>query len=1601
MPAAERYRILDRLGAGGLGVVHRVRDADSGRILAMKVMPRASGAANLRGEFLALARLRHPNIIAVHDYGLTGSGQDYFTMDLVEGPPLLDAVAEVPSPAFYQLVGGILRGLAFVHSRGIVHADVKPSNILIDAELLAADPALAPRLADFGLAAAETDPGAGAGRGTFPYAAPEVYGGRLDARSDLYAFGVVLYELLCGRKPYEGSSPVNVITAQRRGPPAPPHELCETVPVELSELVLALLDPAPGARPQTADEVLARINQIAGTEFDIEETSPLLDMSTVFVGRERDLGELREMWAEARTGRGGVALLAGEEGIGKTRLADELALSVKLEGGRVFTTALGGTAPFAGMAEMVRALLANLGEQAAPRTAEWRRTLAPLFGRRSSPPKLDAQSRYALAEAVTAVVHQLAASQPLLVIIDDLARADEATADLVAYLARAIAEQPVLLVIGARDPDDAGGGAAAEQITESIRAAARGVRIDLPPLDRASMHRVIEQAFDAELAERLARDLHRTSGGNPSHAAASLTAMVHSGAIARERGRWVLRADEVDIPLPEDAIDAALARAGELDEVARRALAAASVLGESFERDDVVAMLLHGRDDGAAVADTVPIDRALADIAASRLALADAAAGSFRFAHPGVGEAICQGIEPDERRRLHQLAAERLGAARESGRPVASAALARHLLVLHDPRAADEGLRAADERAASYDHHGALAWCERVRPLVTDSDRAAEVDERIGQLRALLGDVEGACTSYHAALDARAGQPADHVRLALELGELERRVGRGNEALGILMSALDEARRSRQSELEARCQLRLGWVLMYRADYKAAMEHAIAGHMIARAGEHVAASAELGRLRGTIDIYRGDTRAALEQLAIALADAEAAGDQTLEAGVLHAIGHAAIHAGDYLRATSALEKAIETCERTGNIEQSAKSLNNLGAACYYQGDWQRARDSWERFRRLCERLDERTELVRALSNLGSLYRELGQFTQAREALARAEKVAALTGHTHVIAMIAANVGEVMFREGDIAGAREHYQRALAEFERIGAREDIIETRRRLCELDVATGKLQEAIDRGVNVAREARDAGTKLEEGILHRVIATALRLHADLESSRWFLTRARDILSELGSRYELAKVDLESAQLSAASGELTEARRQLEQAIQTFTELGARWDLNNARARGRALLEPRPRNDAPGLGVELLLELTSALGNLDVERLLEVALDKLLEATAFERGFILLLDGEGRPSERLRRVRPGSRGFDKREAEFSGTIVRRVAASGEASSVSDIAEEDYLRDQRSVVALGLRQIMCVPMRARGRVIGIVYIDSRRLAPGEPTIELAFVEAFAAQVSLALENARLVAEERRQSELLSILAHEVRNPLAGIIGYADIGGDSELGDEATDLFGQIRRDAGRLKRLVDNVLELARHEAGNVDWSMMPFDVGEILDEAIQSHQPQCDLRGIELVSEVEGAALFAMGNPDRIMQVLSNLIGNAVKFTPAGGRITVRGRLESVAATDPEAPPMPATDIGAWTPTEPTAELRVNYVRIDVVDTGPGMSEELCQRLFEKFSQGAGRQRTHGVGLGLYISRNIILRHGGSIFARSEPGAGSTFSFRLPATHA
>ena len=553
-PLHERYRVIERIGDGGIGAVFRALDETSGRVVAMKVLPReASGG--LRGEFMALARLRHDNIVSVLDYGRTSGGQDFFTMEYVVGPPLLAAVPEVPSPAFYRLVGGVLRALAFVHARGMVHADIKPSNILVDGEQLADDPMGAARLADFGLAARIADPTSKAARGTLLYAAPEVYAGRLDARSDLYAVGVVLYQMAAGTVPYPQTDARALMAAQRRGPPGDPRAHRADLPAGLAELVLGLLDPAPGARPQSADEVLARINDIAGTDFAIADSRPLIDVGGTVFGREHELAVLDRLWREAAAGNGGAVLVRGEPGLGVSRLLGEHKLAVQLQGGRALTASardprLGGVAsPWSGEAD---------GDEAG----------------------------IARADAAADAMFEIAGELPLLMVIDDLELADPATGRVIAYLARSARGSRILVCLGLSSVEPP----RAPALVRLVDEIELNRHLALAPLDRTALASLVENAFSPDIAAQLAGPLHRASGGNPAHAARALGALVDKGVLARRRGAWVLPEEPVEVTPPPDADSAALARLDRLAAAPRAALCAVSVLRGPFDRDLAAAL---------------------------------------------------------------------------------------------------------------------------------------------------------------------------------------------------------------------------------------------------------------------------------------------------------------------------------------------------------------------------------------------------------------------------------------------------------------------------------------------------------------------------------------------------------------------------------------------------------------------------------------------------------------------------------------------------------------------------------------------------------------------------------------------------------------------------------------------------------------------------------------------------------------------------------------------------------------------------------------------------------------------------------------------------
>lgn len=289
----------------------------------------------------------------------------------------------------------------------------------------------------------------------------------------------------------------------------------------------------------------------------------------------------------------------------------------------------------------------------------------------------------------------------------------------------------------------------------------------------------------------------------------------------------------------------------------------------------------------------------------------------------------------------------------------------------------------------------------------------------------------------------------------------------------------------------------------------------------------------------------------------------------------------------------------------------------------------------------------------------------------------------------------------------------------------------------------------------------------------------------------------------------------------------------------------------------------------------------------------------------------------------------------------------------------------------------GIRSVLAVPLRARGRLLGVVALSWNEVGRCSEEATLRTAEVIANQVAAALDTASLVEELSRanhlKDEFLATLSHELRNPLNVIVGYAEIllhepaAGRLAGVQQAAEV---IRRNAVTQAQLVSDLLDLSRLQTGKLALHRQPVPLAPVVADAVETVRAEAAFRGISLVVEPAAEPLRAEGDPVRVQQILWNLLHNAVKFTPEGGRVTMRLERDGAEA------------------------------RLVVEDTGQGMEPGFLPDVFEMFRQAdTGLSRRHGgLGIGLALVRQLAELHGGRVKAESEGvGQGSRFTVWLP----
>jgi signal transduction histidine kinase len=388
---------------------------------------------------------------------------------------------------------------------------------------------------------------------------------------------------------------------------------------------------------------------------------------------------------------------------------------------------------------------------------------------------------------------------------------------------------------------------------------------------------------------------------------------------------------------------------------------------------------------------------------------------------------------------------------------------------------------------------------------------------------------------------------------------------------------------------------------------------------------------------------------------------------------------------------------------------------------------------------------------------------------------------------------------------------------------------------------------------------------------------------------------------------------------------------------------------------------------------------------SLDISEVCEATVEILGSAAKADRCFIrLMVQGAGDPylgEVSFEWVAPGVRPLPRHPAlklavsELTRTT-RSTQWTDDAIEDNRLKGDDIMGSQDDYRAIGVRAALSTPLEWGDELIGVIGFHS--IEPRKWTgAEIALIEAGAREVAVGLHHARLYSEavdtaeklrqvDQMRSDFVSMVSHELRSPMTVVAGIADVlekRHDRLKSDQRTELIETLGREARRLRRLVSEILDLEALDQGGMSLELTQIDLSEIVREAVADSGERGRIRTV-----VEPGDTSVQGDHDRIKQVLLNLISNASKFTEDDASIDIQ--------------------------LKPDKET----VGIAVTDHGPGISEEDQKQLFHKFSRlDASDTRKPGSGLGLYLSRAIIERHGGDIWVDSEVGTGSTFAFRLP----
>lgn len=1074
-----KYQIVRMVGRGGMGAVYEAIHSTMQRRVALKILnadlvSNPAALERFRREALLSGRLKHPNAITIYDYGMSAIGEAYIVMEFLEGHSLGQELqqAKTLSPLrVVSVLAPVCDAVHAAHAEGIIHRDLKPANIMLE-KLRTGETV---KVLDFGIAKlAMNNPSlmnlTGTGIiGTPQYMSPEqCQAHRIDGRSDVYSIGVIAYEMLTGKLPFDEPTPLATVIAQVKQKPKPVRELRPDIPPALEAVVMRALEKSPANRHQTAEELSEAFRTVqrqlspGGAVISTppalvalaSESPPAQEPFTrivpgelpppvgagaagpdtvrpptgmsggEFIGRTPELGVLIAAWQSVATRRGRPVVIFGEAGIGKTRLIEQFLIRLE-DVGEGQPMLLRVRCPDPARATVGQLPLSDLRAAAmAYFNPELRavRSLSPadeqfldgtFFANlcdETYATKLAARlaaDRHSFFGDLTYLCRLLARERGAVFFVDDAHHADALLLDFVSHLMRQSRGDRLLVIVASRPLTSLLDGAPPlRNWLQSLDEMGGHDQIKLSALSNSEIRLMVEGLLGAQvqLPVSVALMLAEETKGNPYYVCEVVNTMIANGQISHGEETGWVCQDVDEFDLPESIATLVKPLLARLEDKTADVLAHAAVIGEEFTFDLLQFLTEATEEDLLGTVENALKLGFIREMAGWR-------EDRYSFVNSMLHRVLYRRMTRRRRKRLHARIAERLEQQ------------------LASPRASAAGLGRQDFTAGdlAYHYFRAEEWRKAIEYAIEAGYARwsvyafADAGKFFGWVAQALSRLQGD--------DTGPLSPSDEARYRLTYGTLLIECAQPDDARHELERALALCQEHNLNWL-GRTQVGMARLYNLTGDADGALKLATAALPVLRAQDDAAGLCLALLTVAAAQVERGRPTAALEAVDEAMYIAERAGDRSSQAAAR--LGNAIVNArrGKLAEAVSDARQSLAIARNAGNIFEERRALALLGEVNLQLAHLDEAQECYAGALRIAYALGHRQGESVALNGLGEVFMRRGSDTEALEYIQQAVDIARDIGDGTAEARYLLNVGRIRRRRSDVKSALSTLQAAL-------------------------------------------------------------------------------------------------------------------------------------------------------------------------------------------------------------------------------------------------------------------------------------------------------------------------------------------------------------------------------------------------------------------------------------------------------------------------------------------------------------------------------------------------------------------------------------------